>query len=770
MAFRITTCKLSTAIAVLCIFCLNRSLQTCVNSYTDTTICDNIIPESLPAKVTRVYININKKINMSLSVIYFNNASFADRSWRNVTFLDITAQYSDDHGHFTVRFGNMCFSSLNELKELRIHGDEIKKDSFSTDTFHGIHLVELQFSVCRKLEINDLLADLLHVNITVDSLSLNDVSTVGVNKLNINTAFYSLIQQMKVNSLNLQKTYFNMYFIKHWQKEPKYVGLKTLDISQSTMNLPSGTNINELYDFAALFLKDLKTLNISLIPVQFFDTNSDFLKNKNITKCDDLNHDLMKILFFRIENLFADEIFSDPVIINNTLLNISDCVFNLKKWHFRGNQIQIFNITVYLPVLNEMNEIDLSYNEIKYFSPMVTKTTKSLEKINLKSNRLFEMEYLPEFNDLLETLNILKYFNIGENKLSHLPQDIFRNNVGLEIIDLADNKLTTIEFNLKHLKMLKLLNIARNRIKFLDGKALANVQLFLKTRASAGGNNTAVIEITENPFICSCESVEFMKLIISFVQHHTRKKYLCKMENEETEINEDSLYHSNYSCYKTAVILSASVSSFVIIVVSILLTKFILRRKKIKREKYERKLFLKDFQKGVLTEQYLCQISYSSEDEVCALDIIRTNLNIALSGKCRCKREIICTGDKNFCLGRPIVNEILRCISKSCVVVFVISKSFCGSRWCEMELREAYEMDKPIILIFKETVETSLMPELLFTIFNRMTRAKLVEEEGEYSLIPDWESLGESIIKLAAEQFIAKQSIDQKFIESQYSN
>ncbi|XP_053399211.1 toll-like receptor 4 [Mercenaria mercenaria] len=368
------------------------------------------------------------------------------------------------------------------------------------------------------------------------------------------------------------------------------------------------------------------------------------------------------------------------------------------------------------------------------------------------------MEHLPEFNDLLEAFTILKYFNIAENKLTHLPQDIFRNNVGLEVIDLADNELTTVEFNLIHLKMLRLLNIARNRIKLIDGKALANVQLLLRTRASAGSNYSTVIEMAENPFICSCESVKFMKWIISVVQQHTGKKYLCKMENEETEINNDSLHLAKFSCYRATVIICASIASLIVIAVAILLTKVILMRKRMQKEKYQRKLFLKDFRKGVLTEQYLCQISYSSEDEMCALDIIHANLNIVLSRKCRFKREIISTGDKNFCLGRPIVDEIFRCISKSCVVVFVISKSFCESRWCEMELREAYEMDKPIILIFKETVKSSLMPKLLLTLFNKITRAKLVENEGEYSLIPDWENLSESIIKLAIEQFIAEQS------------
>ncbi|XP_053400910.1 toll-like receptor 6 isoform X2 [Mercenaria mercenaria] len=752
MKMRSITYTMITAFAVIFVFCLNLTNQTCIPSDKDTVtvVCDNIVPVILPSNITQVYIHI-----YSLD-IHFSGRSFSHKSWQTVAALDINARYKNEYGGITVTFGSMCFSKLYALKELRIQGVEI--NGFHLYSFHKLeHLQKLRFFECSYLNINSVIAALSHANITVDILVLEDVSSANTDKLSINENFYDLLQKMKVTSLSLRKTIFK---INQFQpRQMKTSGLTTLDVSQTTYMFPNHVDLLTLHNIFTSFFQGLKTLNISAIPVQFFLPDKDFLNNRIIRKCDELRQGFIQFFLLRLKNLYSNTLFRSPVIMNNTILNISDCHFNLKKWQFKENNVQYFNISIILPQNNALTEVDLSNNEMEYISPLALQNAHALEILKLTSNKLFQMESLPDFKDLLLSNTALKHVCLAENKISNMPRDIFRNNAALEIIDLADNHLKSVTFTLTHLERLKSLNIARNRIKFIEDKPLTDIQLLFKTRASAGSNQTTIIEMSGNPFECSCDSVRFMEWVI-FLKQYTKRTYRCSMESEEAEINKDSLRNSKiWLCYRDVIIPGASTGGLILLAGIIILIICICRRKRKQKQKFERKRFLKDFKKGILKEQYLCQISYSSEDDACFLNTIYPKLNTTFEEILRCKREVICYGDNNFCLGRSIIDEILRCISESCVIIFVISKSFCASHWCEMELKEAHEMGKPIILLFKEEVNPDLMSRLLRTLFNRLTRAKLVEKDGLYELIPDWQSLGKSVIELAAKNYEVEQSI-----------
>ncbi|XP_053401161.1 uncharacterized protein LOC128557614 [Mercenaria mercenaria] len=390
MAIRTITCKVLAALVVVCGFCLNLSHQLCTLSDTNTIICDNIVPVILPSNVTSVYIHIFS-VNIN-----FDASSFSHESWRNVTFLDITGEYKNEYDHINITFGSMCFAPLYALKQLRIHGDEI--ETISLDAFDKVeHLLELEFSECIFLDINSVIAALFNANFTVETLSLKDVSSANVEKLSINELFGHLLQNLNVTSLSLRKTMFKINRL----EKIKVTNLKTLDISQTIMWLPPcQVAIPTLYDMYAYVLEGLKTVNISSIPVKFFLPDNDFLNDRIIRKCDELRERSIQVLFLRVENLYSNELFQTPVIINDTLLNISDCHFNLKKWHFKGNRLKYFNISIYLPMNNELTEVDFSNNEIKYINPLVLQNAKELAVIKLRSNELFHMETLSDFNDL----------------------------------------------------------------------------------------------------------------------------------------------------------------------------------------------------------------------------------------------------------------------------------------------------------------------------------------------------------------------------------
>jgi hypothetical protein len=95
----------------------------------------------------------------------------------------------------------------------------------------------------------------------------------------------------------------------------------------------------------------------------------------------------------------------------------------------------------------------------------------------------------------------------------------------------------------------------------------------------------------------------------------------------------------------------------------------------------------------------------------------------------------------------------MRCISDSCVGLFFVTTNFCQSQWCEMELRETYESHKPIILIFKEEIDPSIMSPLMLKIFRQYTRAKIDFRDGQIQMIPNFNQLSKSIVMLASSAY-----------------
>ena len=77
-----------------------------------------------------------------------------------------------------------------------------------------------------------------------------------------------------------------------------------------------------------------------------------------------------------------------------------------------------------------------------------------------------------------------------------------------------------------------------------------------------------------------------------------------------------------------------------------------------------------------------------------------------------------------------------------------MSKNYCNSDYCKLEIEQARLQGKPIILIFIEDVEEDEMTLVIREVFRNYTRVKFVAEDGMYRLQPDWGHICESVIQL----------------------
>ena len=87
-------------------------------------------------------------------------------------------------------------------------------------------------------------------------------------------------------------------------------------------------------------------------------------------------------------------------------------------------------------------------------------------------------------------------------------------------------------------------------------------------------------------------------------------------------------------------------------------------------------------------------------------------------------RNLICIGDRYFRPGHSLFTEIARCLENCAIVVAVMSKNYCRSFYCKLEIEQARIMGKSVIMIFIEDVEETEMSEVMKEVFRNFTRVK----------------------------------------------
>lgn len=111
-------------------------------------------------------------------------------------------------------------------------------------------------------------------------------------------------------------------------------------------------------------------------------------------------------------------------------------------------------------------------------------------------------------------------------------------------------------------------------------------------------------------------------------------------------------------------------------------------------------------------------------------------------------RDLVCLADRHFRPGRTIFSEIIKSLNESAVFIAVLSRNYCNSDYCKLEIEQACLQRKPIILMFIEKVEEERMNPVIRAIFRKYTRVKFILEDGHYRLQPDWENVCDSIMQL----------------------
>jgi hypothetical protein len=507
----------------------------------------------------------------------------------------------------------------------------------------------------------------------------------------------------------------------------EFARLKTLDISFAGFPLlsilvPVGklevTNLN--YSMYAadrlMFVFASQTVNISGILPKVI--NSLWIKRCTV----DLKEDLQ----LRVQHLILKE--------NN--LKYLDLVVDCKNFS-----------------LNSIISLDLSANGLQFLHPSVLFCIPNITHIDLSNNELNIMASIDfrQFQDIFMGLEYLQEINLSGNNLITIPWNLFQNNHNLELIDLSYNGLTQITFALEHAYMLHTLLLHNNYIQVLDTKSISILTNVPMAQMSRENTTNKTITFYNNPLRCSkCDDKAFVNWLFTSQRFNTNNQHLKCYRSEDIflDLNSTAIDHVQAICHREQVILASTISISVVylLFMSLVVIIYLRKRKNNKQNNVNRVIDL--LKQGQNQYEFAVFLSYSSADDEFVRNCVLEQLGDILKEITGIDRTLICDGDHNLRPGFYVLDETILCIQRSAVVIVVVSNYFCHSNYCDTELFQAYNLKKPILLIFKEKVEEDRMGPVMKLLFRQNVRILFEENNGVYILKNTWEHVGKSIIDL----------------------
>ncbi|XP_036434159.1 toll-like receptor 18 [Colossoma macropomum] len=380
----------------------------------------------------------------------------------------------------------------------------------------------------------------------------------------------------------------------------------------------------------------------------------------------------------------------------NQQCNYGETMPSLRTFNLSDNQLtSLSSFAALAGEFKRLQTIDISHNKLGSEGNNICSWKQNITKVIANHNTLV----IDSFKCLPTTV---LYLDLSYCNLDQLDMDYFRKAIGLKEVYLSGNKIKFIASGWRspNLKSLALDGNSFGLISMSSFKGMPNLE-----RLRAGNN----------PYHCTCD-------LHTFIQETTVKG--------KVQITD---WPENYKCYYPADLLNTMVSQYfpghvacdirLVIVISVVTTAAVVlaimllcyvfsipwyakATYQIVRAKY------RAHKEGVgLSMDYTFHafISYSHSDA----DWVRDKLLPCLENSRPPYR--ICIHERDFMPGKWIIDNIIDNIENSQKVIFVLSRHFVNSEWCNYELYFAQQRAigktlRDVILVVKEPIDPKSLP------------------------------------------------------------
>ena len=678
--------------------------------------CTYCVPEYVPEGVEEVILNpfpLNVTVSRTL---------FGGKGWMNVSSLSIVSESAVT----AVRFEENFLEGLLNLRELHIH---VLTITFHPNAFNGSNNVILLDVTNSTRLFDDELKSQVLASGNLPNLKELILTRSGYEAgYDLDETFWRKIEDRPISYLDLSYIRARVLNFTSLRLHCRY--LQTLnargiyiEVSIDTSLFKPACNI-EVFDISSFsipknvlcYLSEISIQNqtISLDKFNLYSTARKFIFN-NMCPMEGPMH-----YFRNVRNISFTSLvpwYLEELSLNNGRLAYLDVELECRQpW---------------------LKSLSLAENSMEYLSPKFLNCTSTLERLDLSGNRfdLMSTRNASHFEKLLKSLTYLQNISLARNRLTKIPPSFFANNSGLQTLDLSGNALEQVHFQVSHLHSLRTLNLSNNAIGNLDEDSrnkLASITNFGKVE----------IDLRGNPLACKkCEDLSSIQWLIKIKPNISIKHDVACLSEDKSNLVIDLETPNavkDKSNRPTRIIIGTSTGLLTVCLSLTLVVLFWKRGLAKRKENRLRQLFNKITNKQPGFE-FVAFLSYSSADDVIVQRHMIPSLKKTLEQAVGVERGLLCLGDYQYRAGYPLHDETVRCLNMSCVVIFVVSDSFCRSDYCQYEFIQAKEMGKPVILMIKEACDKGLMHPLLKEVFERNTRVVWLSEGDNFILKNTWE-------------------------------
>ena len=595
------------------------------------------------------------------------------------------------------------FNSVSQLK--------IEIINFTDVNIANIH--GTVFSVLKSLKVLDLTNNPALQNKTVDiasALKETQIEELYLNStcLGVTGSTDQLMRSLNGTNLRILSLDWNEIFMIDAVFSHNVPMLEILTIRH-----------NGLYEHFDLFVDIFKLKNLRLLDVSYQQTNSPSLcQNQNGES--KLQQRVPKLLKYRNgsrqsvkkKKKLCLEHEACPVQFPKSLESLAasnngvhftqlpELVFmnngTLKYLDVSNNGIQSILRPEYCAphVYSTLEHLDISNCGIQCINKtLATSCTYSLKSLNISRNKLgllkgeCNKDPRRDFLTFIKPVNTLLSLDISSNYIDFLYNDSFYGLDNIRHLILSNNKLSSWVPDLSHLSHLELLDLSNNNLATLS----VSTQLTLSRLEKQQQNRTTMhisLNLEGNPIACSCTNLHLLtwllntKITLLNIEH-----YSCVYHDGRTIAFSTNLRKIvtdlETACVDNLWIILGCTFLFVyftIVAITTVLYRnrhylhYLVLRMRMRRERLE--AFMgreKDY-------RYEAFLSCTREGAKWAKRHFLPRLENAETGM------KFCIAQRDFIVGKTIMDNILDCINKSRKTILLIDQTFLDSGWCNEEL------------------------------------------------------------------------------------
>ncbi|XP_056402660.1 toll-like receptor 2 [Hyla sarda] len=475
--------------------------------------------------------------------------------------------------------------------------------------------------------------------------------------------------------------------------------------------------ISKIENLLLLSIDFARSVNTNKTDVTIDNLNLQNLVIQDVTNPDILRFDWTFTWFSNVAHLS----------IINVNFNFVPCdawsqMTNVVSLNISSNRLKaayLFNLLCKYNGLPKIETFNVSNNEVRSLKTisLLTAYWPKLTHLDLSDNAIGNMAESCEWRASIKTL-ILRNNILLEDVFHCLPTTV-------EHLDMSNSHLESLDMNYFYQATnLTELIVRNNKIKFIPTDwSSPNLQVLALEGNSFGiidqgsfQNLRQLRELTagNNPYHCTCDLYDFITVTLnegSLSLPDWPDDYYCYHPHQLLNTRIEFFSPGKLECdIRLVVAISVSVTAVVVIVCMLLCYRFdipwyiramcqIIQSKYRSRNDQEAREYA-----------YHAFISYSYSDA----DWVRGMLLPHLESSNPPYR--ICIHERDFLPGKWIIDNIIENIENSRKIIFVLSRNFVNSEWCNYELYFAHQRAighafEDVILVVKENVCMQDLPK-----------------------------------------------------------